>query len=128
MARITHLLASHTASASSSPPQFSHSQCSIFLAARVLARVLALDVRGHSRDGAGRGCVQMGRPFKRPENAVRGARKLLAAAAAAVDDAEADIRRKHRPLKVLEHREATAQKRAATLSDAQAKLQQVCFR
>lgn len=81
----------------------------------------------NSRDGGDRGCVQMGRPFKRPENAARGSQKLLAAAAAAVEEAEGDMRRKHRPLKVAAHEEAAAHKRAAVLSEAQAKLRQACL-
>ena len=68
---------------------------------------------------------QMGRPFKRAENAARASAKIVAHAAAAVAEAEADIRRKHRPLKVPENERAANEKRAEALAVSQAKLRQV---
>ncbi len=49
----------------------------------------------------------------------------MAHAAAAVAEAEADIRRKHRPLKVPENERAANEKRAGALAESQAKLRQV---
>jgi len=67
---------------------------------------------------------KMGRPFKRAENAARASAKIVAHAAAVVAEAEADIRRKHRPLKIYENERAANEKRAMALADAQAKLRQ----
>ncbi len=67
----------------------------------------------------------MGRPFKRAENAARASAKIVAHAAAVVAEAEAGIRRKHRPLKIPENERAANEKRADALAEAQAKLRQV---
>lgn len=67
---------------------------------------------------------KMGRPFKSAENAVRASGKLVALALAVVADAEADVRRYHRPVKNPELQEAATRRRAAALTEARTKLQQ----